>query len=77
MRRFRIDVNRDVCVGDGLCRETAPETFQIDTEGKVAVLNPEGDAAEYIKSAAQKCRLEAITLFDADTGERVWPRWRE
>jgi len=76
MRRFRIDVNRDVCVGDGLCGETAPDTFRIDTDGKVSVMNPQGDAAEYIKAAARSCRLEAITLFDADTGERVWPRWR-
>ena len=76
MKKLRIDINRDVCVGDGLCRETAPDTFTADSEGKTVLIEPVGDEPQYIKSAAKSCRLEAITLHDADTGERVWPRHR-
>lgn len=74
MTRYRIEINRDVCVGDGLCREHAPDTFKIDPDQKVVVVDPGGDRPEYIKDAAKRCRMEAITLFDALTGERIWPR---
>jgi ferredoxin len=73
MQKFRIDINREQCVGDGLCRETAPDTFDSDPEGKSVVIDPQGDEPQYIQDAAEECRLSAITLTDAKTGKRVWP----
>ena len=76
MVRFRIEVNRNTCIGDGLCCEKAPLTFKRDEdEMKVYILNPGGDPAEEIESAAQNCRLDAITLYDIASGEKVWPRF--
>ncbi len=75
MIRYKIEVNRDACVGDGLCCEAAPATFERDhDEVKVFVADPMGDPPENILAAAKRCRLEAITLRDAWTGERIWPR---
>jgi ferredoxin len=74
MTGYRIEMDRDTCVGDGLCCEEAPATFQRDDEIKTVVIDPYGDPPEDILSAAQSCRLQAITLYDADTGEKVWPK---
>jgi ferredoxin len=73
MTRFTIEVDRETCVGDGLCCEEAPSTFKRDAEVKVYVADPSGDPTEHILAAAKCCRLEAITLRDADTGQRIWP----
>jgi ferredoxin len=71
--KYKIEVDRDTCIGDGFCCEAAPETFEKDDEIKVVVVNPEGDPPEAILTAAQGCKLEAITLHDTDTGMKVWP----
>ncbi len=72
MAKYRIEIDRDACVGDKLCREKAPATFGADAEGKGVVQDPDGDSPEDIRAAAKSCRLEAITLHDAETGELVW-----
>jgi hypothetical protein len=46
----------------------------LDKDGKSVVTNPEGDAPKIIFSAAMSCRLQAISLFDAHTAQKVWPR---
>lgn len=74
METYRISIDREACVGDGLCRETAPETFTINPDGKSTVVDPDGDEPRYIKAAAKNCRLQAITLHDRETGKRVWPK---
>jgi ferredoxin len=73
MGKYAITVDRDACVGDRNCSEEAPETFEIDKEGKVFIKDPAGDPPKYVLSAARNCPLEVITLHDADTGEKVWP----
>ena len=74
MIEYTIEVDREACVGDRMCCEEAPGTFEVDAEGKVVVTNPRGDQPENVLSAAQRCRMKGITLYDADTGARIWPR---
>ena len=73
MGTYKIEVDRSLCVGDGLCREEAPSTFELDGEDKVVVTDPDGDEPNYILKAARNCPLEAISLYDVDTGEQIWP----
>ncbi len=74
MASYRISIDREACVGDRLCCETAPDTFDMDEDGKSVVKNPEGDPPKIVLAAAMSCRLQAISLFDAVTAEKVWPR---
>jgi len=74
MARYKIHIDREMCVGDQLCAQEAPGTFELDADGKARVVNAEGDLPGYIRAAAKKCRLQAITLLDAETGDRVWPK---
>lgn len=52
-------VNKNVCIGCGLCTTVAPETFEL-TEGKAMVKNPDGDAQEKIQEAIDSCPVSAI-----------------
>jgi len=73
-RHFRIEVDAGTCVGDRYCCELAPRTFAPDREGHVMVVAADGDPPEDVLAAAKACRMEAIHLWDGDTGEEVWPR---
>ena len=73
MLKYRIVVNRERCVGDGLCHEGADSTFQIDKELRCAVRDTKGNSPEDILYAAWNCPNECISLYHEETGEKVWP----
>jgi ferredoxin len=73
MAKYKIEIDRDACVGDGLCVDEAPDTFEMDDEDIAVVINPAGDDSEAILDAAQACPSDAIILHDAETGAKVWP----
>lgn len=73
MTGYRIVVNRELCVGDGLCREGADSTFQIDKELRCAVRDAKGNSPEDIFFAAWSCPRGCISLYNEGTGEKVWP----
>jgi len=73
MAKYRIEIDRDECIGDGLCADEAPGTFEMDDEDIAVVIDPEGDDPDTILEAAKSCPSDAIILYDAETGEKVWP----
>jgi ferredoxin len=73
MTKYRIEIDRDECLGDGLCCDDAPCTFELDDDSIAVVKDPEGDAPDVILEAAQNCPVDAISLFEADGGTQVWP----
>lgn len=73
MAKYRIVVNRENCVGDGLCREGAGGTFDIDEERRCAVRDAECNSPEDIFFAAWSCPNQCISLYATETGEKVWP----
>ncbi|NLB23733.1 MAG: ferredoxin [Clostridium sp.] len=54
-------VDRDLCIGCGLCPSIAPEIFEMDDEGKAIVLVEETDDAA-AQEAADACPVGAITV---------------
>lgn len=73
MAKYKIEVDRDLCVGDGACVNEAPQTFEMDDESIAIVRDPAGNSPDEILAAAQSCPVDAIILTDAETGEKVWP----
>jgi ferredoxin len=65
-----IRVDRDVCMGSGMCCVYAPNTFDIDDEAKSFVKDPQGDDEAHIRSAVEACPTRALSLADLtdDTG---------
>jgi ferredoxin len=68
---LRIVVDRRKCAGEAICVGIAPEVFDLDEEQIAVVINPEGTDYDTIMEAAQACPQDAISVIDADTGERL------
>jgi ferredoxin len=67
--RLQVQIDRGACLAYGDCAELAPEAFEVDDTAHWV-----GDApAQKLIDAARACPSEAITLIDAETGERVYP----
>lgn len=55
---LKIDKNK--CIGCGLCAGAYPETFAMNQEGKAEVINPEVN--ENNRQAIDDCPVEAISI---------------
>ncbi|MEU5832881.1 ferredoxin [Streptomyces diacarni] len=69
---WRVEIDRDVCIGSGMCAGMAPDVFELENERSRAVAE-EIDPQEAALDAADSCPALAITLLDED-GEVVGPR---
>jgi ferredoxin len=70
--RWRIEVDRDTCIGSGICAASAAAYFRLDG-GRSTPARAEVDADETVLDAAEQCPLEAIRVVDAATGDSVAP----
>jgi ferredoxin len=71
--RYRVTVDRDICVGNAMCRAIAPGAFVETQDGQSEVGDPTAATPEAILEAAASCPVGAIFLEDAATGEPVEP----
>jgi ferredoxin len=74
MAKYKIDIDRELCIGDGACCGEAPNTFEMDGDNIAKVTNADGHTPEEVLQAAQVCPVDAIKLTDAQSGEQVWPK---
>lgn len=72
-KRWKITIDRDLCIGAASCVALAMKTFELDGENKAVVLEGEGDLPDLIKLAAESCPTKAIILFDDETGKQEYP----
>jgi ferredoxin len=61
-----IVVDRELCMGSGMCIVYAPATFAHDDETKAIVVDPAGDPIESIRNAVQACPTSAIQLIETE-----------
>ena len=59
-------VDRDRCIGSGMCSVYAASTFSQDEEAKAVVLDPTGDAPDAIRNAIEACPTRALRLTDEE-----------
>jgi len=71
-KKWKITIDRDLCIGAASCVALAAATFSLDGENKATVLEGEGDPPDLIKLAAESCPTKAIILFD-DEGNQEYP----
>lgn len=57
-------VDKDTCIGCGMCPGICPEIFEMDDDGKAMALDKEitNDFLESAKEAEMQCPVNAITL---------------
>ncbi len=70
--RWRVTVDRTVCVGSGLCAATAPGAFHLDEARRSHPVEEVTAPSEAVLSAAESCPVEAITIRGS-AGEPVFP----
>ena len=61
-----IEVDRGLCIGSGDCVDTAPDRFELDSEEKAVVIDPDGASVDDIVQAAANCPVSAITVVGED-----------
>jgi ferredoxin len=71
--RWRVEVDRSVCIGSAMCVHHAPEGFALDPARQSHPVAPETDANEKVLTAAEGCPVEAITITLLGSGELVFP----
>jgi ferredoxin len=69
---MKIVIDRARCVGLGKCVEEAPTVFDLDSQGKAVLLDPDSADREHILAAARACPLDAITIYE-DDGKQIFP----
>jgi ferredoxin len=57
-----VSIDRDVCIGSGMCVTYAPGTFDQDEEAKAIVVDPAGDPADTVRAAVDACPTGALSL---------------
>ena len=62
---LKIEIDRDLCIGAASCAMIAPQTFVLDDEGKVDLLDGQWDDPATIEAAAESCPVRAIVLTQA------------
>lgn len=59
---MKVEIDRDGCIGCGLCASISPELFRMDEDGKAEVYaQPTPDQEEGAEEAAESCPVSVIT----------------
>jgi len=72
--RYHVLIDKEACVGDKLCVDRCPDVFGVDSDDKPVVVNENTDWPENLEWLAKNCPVDALTIVDAETGEKVWPK---
>lgn len=89
MKKYRVKVDRTLCIGAASCTAVAPKTFALDTEGKSVIKKKDGttttefvefesidDTPENILAAAKVCPVNAIVIEEiSDDGNVIAQVW--
>ncbi|MFH1443711.1 MAG: ferredoxin [Candidatus Micrarchaeota archaeon] len=84
MAKFKVELDRDGCIGAAVCEAVCPKHFKMADDGKVdmpgSLKHPEGEVYEKeigqedyesMKLAADGCPVKVIHIQNKDTGERI------
>lgn len=62
-------IDESSCIAQGDCVELVPDVFALDDFAKVVGTGPD----EEILTAARECPVEAISIFDSESGAQIFP----
>jgi len=60
-----IKIDRELCMGSGNCAFHAPNTFDLDDDMKVIVVDPAGDPNDKIRLAVDGCPTLALSIDES------------
>lgn len=61
---MKANVDKDTCIGCGLCPSTCPEVFEMNEDGKAEAIKSSipDDAIDSARDAKDGCPVSAITI---------------
>lgn len=62
---YRIEIDRDECIGYGLCARTAPRSLKLDAEGLAEPIADHVDDENVIE-AALVCPMSALAVYEGE-----------
>lgn len=88
---LKVKVDRTLCIGAASCVAVAPNTFELDSEGKAVIKKKDGsttsdlvnysdinDTETNILNAAKSCPTNAIIIVEVDEqGNEIRQVWPE
>jgi ferredoxin len=54
-------VDKDLCVGCGLCTQVCSEVFEMSADGKAGVIEGADQSADCVQDAVDQCPVGAIS----------------
>ena len=72
--KYHVLIDKELCIADKLCVDRAPDVFDVDDEDKPVVVDENTKWPENLLWLARNCPCDALTIVDAETGEKVWPK---
>jgi len=70
---MKIVVDRGKCIAAANCVGMAPKVFALDGGKKAILIDPKGADETTVINAAEVCPTEAISLYDEESGEKIFP----
>lgn len=60
---MKAHVDKDICIGCGLCPSICPEVFDMDDDGKAVAIKPDvpKELEDGAKEGAENCPVNAIS----------------
>lgn len=73
MTKYKISIDRNLCIGAATCIAIAPKAFALDSEAKAILLGTVNEETDQtILDAVKSCPVAAIILTD-QTGKQIYP----
>jgi ferredoxin len=71
--KWRVTVDKDLCIGSGGCVLRAPEGFELDAARQSCPRHELLEPSDLVLEAAETCPVEAIEIVEEETGLVVFP----
>jgi ferredoxin len=76
MSKYRVELNQAKCQAYGRCSLVAPALFAIGEDRKVRLVGNDESPEDAVMEAAKSCPYRVISIFDAESGEQLFPKRR-
>lgn len=63
---IEIEVDRALCIGSGDCVDSAAAVFELDSEDKAVVIDPDGAPIDQVIEAAGNCPVTAVFVRNGE-----------